>query len=197
MVCSQLFETAGKLSNHACITKTEEEDEDQNEQKYLRNTEKNAEKCEKCDFVGKNATHLNNHVKKMHPIKCSQCESKFTTQHKLRLHLLKEHKIGKDQERCLCSLCGKTLVGRSNFKKHEREKHGIDNIYRKRIVKPLKINCSKCSASFETVSQLNDHATICEDVSHNFTCPSCPLIWCSGPVLNLHLKADHKIQGKL
>ena len=35
---------------------------------------------------------------------------------------------------------------------------------------------------------------ICEDVSHNFTCPSCPLIWCSGPVLNLHLKADHKIQ---
>ena len=44
--------------------------------------------------------------------------------------MLKEHKLTNfNSERCLCSLCGKTLVGRSNFKKHEREKHGIDNIF--------------------------------------------------------------------
>ena len=175
LVCSQMFDTAGKLSNHSCTTKTE--------------------KCSKCDFEAKTVAILNHHVRKMHKedLTCVQCDLKFNTQHKLRLHMLKEHKISKDQERCLCSLCGKTLVGRSNFKKHEREKHGIDNISRKRIVKPLKINCSKCSSNFNSVVELNIHATTCQEVSHNFQCPSCPLTWCSGPVLNLHLKADHKM----
>ena len=61
------------------------------------------------------------------------------------MHMLKEHKMANfNSERCLCSLCGKTLVGRSNFKKHEREKHGIDNIHRKRIIKELKLECPKC-----------------------------------------------------
>ena len=190
LVCSQLFDTAGKLSNHACTTlastqhsKTDDDDSD--------------------DFQivdDKTKTHLNlrkkhkKNKKKNEQLKCSECDLKCSTEHKLRIHMLREHNIGKDRERCLCSLCGKTLVGRSNFKKHEREKHGIDNIFRKRIVKPLKINCSKCSNSFESVSDLNDHAINCQEVSHNFNCPSCPLTWCSGPVLNLHLKSDHKMQ---
>ena len=70
--------------------------------------------------------------------------------HISRMHMLKEHKLTNfNSERCLCSLCGKTLVGRSNFKKHEREKHGIDNIHRKRIIKELKLECQKCFEGFD------------------------------------------------
>ena len=95
--------------------------------------------------------------------------------------MLKEHNMGKDAERCLCSLCGKTLVGRSNFKKHEREKHGIDNIHRKRIIKQLKLECSKCSASgFEDTVKFNQHISECEGISKDFPCPKCDLLWATG-----------------
>ena len=82
------------------------------------------------------------------------------------MHMLKEHKMANfNSERCLCSLCGKTLVGRSNFKKHEREKHGIDNIHRKRIIKELKLECPKCLEGFEDTMELNSHAVECEGMS--------------------------------
>ena len=109
------------------------------------------------------------------------------------MHMLKEHKMANfNSERCLCSLCGKTLVGRSNFKKHEREKHGIDNIHRKRIIKELKLECPKCFEGFEDTVKLNSHTVECEGMSKDFSCPNCDLLWASGPVLNAHLKKDHR-----
>ena len=200
LVCSQLFDTAGKLSNHACTitlntNNTQKTDSDDQQQHCDDDFQIVDDKTKAHHLkLRKKDHHKNNINKKKVQLKCSECDLKCSTEHKLRIHLLKEHNIGKDRERCLCSLCGKTLVGRSNFKKHEREKHGIDNIFRKRIVKPLKINCSKCSMAFESVSDLNVHVIACQEVSHNFSCPSCPLTWCSGPVLNLHLKSDHKMQ---
>ena len=64
-------------------------------------------------------------------------------------------------EKCLCSLCGKTIVGRSNFKKHEREKHGIISATFVKRRKPIKIECSNCSAKFDTAKDLNIHTVQC------------------------------------
>jgi hypothetical protein len=82
--------------------------------------------CELCDFKVKSVTFLMQHVRRVHKgenaLKCSACGEKFESSHRLKVHLWKEHQIGKGNEACLCSLCGKTIIGRSNFKKHERER---------------------------------------------------------------------------
>ena len=49
------------------------------------------------------------------------------------------------------------ISGRSNLKKHEREKHGIDNAKFIRKDRQVKIECSKCSEQFESPLELNEH----------------------------------------
>ena len=181
--CQITFESAKQLSNHGC-TKEQKENVQ--------------ELCHICDEKVKN---LKRHIKMMHEnglkeFDCSECSKKYPTMQKLKSHLLNEHKLEfkKGSERCLCNICGKTLIGRSNFKKHEREKHGIDNIHRKRIVKSLKLECSKCSENFNETIKLNEHAKDCEGQSKNFSCPDCDSTWASGPILNLHMKKDHNMR---
>jgi len=196
-VCEKLFETANQLSSHGCANKSQKENS--------QSQQISSDPEEKCLKTYTNQNGRNNKKRKVKIVKtksetdpiiqsCPECGVKFRTNHKLRMHMLKEHKMANfNSERCLCSLCGKTLVGRSNFKKHEREKHGIDNIHRKRIIKELKLECPKCLEGFEDTMELNSHAVECEGMSKDFSCPSCDLLWATGSVLNAHLKKDHRV----
>ena len=47
------------------------------------------------------------------------------------------------------------------MKKHEREKHGIDNAKFIRKDREVKIECSKCSQQFQSTHALNEHIVIC------------------------------------
>ena len=154
--------------------------------------------CHQCDFKAPNASQLVNHLKQVHEdlkleqFTCSECLEIFENGQDLKLHLWNLHKIGKGQEKCLCSLCGKTIIGRSNFKKHEREKHGIISANFVQRRKPVKIECSKCLQEFKTPTELNQHTIDCLGESKDFSCIDCDLKWANGPVLNIHLKIDHK-----
>ena len=137
--------------------------------------------CDSCDFTTRNPRFLVAHVKNVHKRK--------------KMHLNKEHKMTpKKPEPCLCGICGKTLIGRSNLKKHEREKHGIDNAKFIRKDKLVKIQCKKCTEMFETPLALNEHVIICTNESKKFDCISCDSKWANGHCLNIHLKVDHKMQ---
>ena len=101
------------------------------------------------------------HVKIHSSFTCSECQEECSSSHALKIHLWNLHKVGKGSEKCLCSLCGKTIVGRSNFKKHEREKHGIISATFVKRRKPVKIECSNCSAKFDNAKDLNIHTVQC------------------------------------
>ena len=79
------------------------------------------------------------------------------------------------------------------MKKHEREKHGVDNAKFIRKDRVVKIECSKCSEQFDTPHELNEHTVLCMGESLRFPYISCNSKWASGPVLNMHLKIDHKM----
>ena len=152
--------------------------------------------CEICDYSAKTPKVLIAHVRNIHhkgKLECPECQEMFKSKEHLRIHMVKFHKIAKSRERCLCTLCGKSLMGKSNLKKHEREKHGIDNAKFIRKDRVVKIQCNKCSTNFETCSDLNEHIQECTGESHKFPCIKCDLKWASGSVLNIHLKIDHKI----
>ena len=171
--------------------------EDEEDQPIAKRLKLEAFKCSMCDYCAKSPKQLIAHVKKTHnnskTVTCSYCSDEFKNFQQLKLHVFKEHKGANKQEKCLCTLCGKTLIGRSNLKKHEREKHGIDNAKFIRKDRVIKIECSKCDAKFDSVQDLNEHTIICSGESLKFPCISCSLKWANGPVLNMHLKIDHKM----
>ena len=47
------------------------------------------------------------------------------------------------------------------MKKHEREKHGIDNAKFIRKDREVKIECTKCLQQFQSPHTLNEHIVIC------------------------------------
>ena len=157
--------------------------------------------CDSCDFTTKNPRFLVAHVKNIHKkkkkaLKCSDCHEQFSFVHQLKLHLMKAHKLPpKKPEPCLCGICGKTLIGRSNLKKHEREKHGIDNAKFIRKDKVVKIQCLKCHEQCDNPMELNNHVITCTNESKQFKCTvqGCDSKWASGQCLNVHLKVDHKM----
>ena len=126
-------------------------------------------------------------------ILCRHCDLKFPTKYDLFMHKLHDHgpkvtkKVSDDTEECLCSLCGKTIIGRKKFIRHEKERHGIN-------IKPRKIsdfNCVKCNKSIIEAVEADEHMKECQKVSKNFPCPECDLLWVSGPSLSYHLRKDH------
>ena len=149
-----------------------------------------------ADFDDKEAGESKSDSKK--EIHCRNCGLKFPTKYDLFMHRLQEHKEPKvtktvcDTEECLCSLCGKTIIGRKKFIRHEKEKHGMN-------VKPRKIadfDCAQCNKSISEALEANEHVKECQKVLKNFQCPECDLLWASGPVLSYHLRKDHlKIQN--
>ena len=153
--------------------------------------------CKVCDFVAKSAKALVVHAKKDHKkteqksLVCMECSEECKSSQDLKAHLWNVHKLTKASEKCLCSLCGKTIVGRSNFKKHEREKHGIISATFVQRRKPLKIECPDCSSQHESPKSLNLHMIECSNESKDFSCTECDSKWASGTVLNLHMKIDH------
>ena len=108
---------------------------------------------------------LVSHVKTHNSYTCSECQEECASSQALKIHLWNLHKVGKGSEKCLCSLCGKTIVGRSNFKKHEREKHGIISATFAKRRKEVKIECSKCFANFDTAINLDFHSVQCSGES--------------------------------
>ena len=153
--------------------------------------------CEMCNFRAKNSTIFQTHMKKVHQthsaLTCPECKEVFSSGHTLKVHLWNIHQQGKSSEKCLCSLCGKTIIGRSNFKKHEREKHGIITAAFVQRRKPTKIQCEKCLVNFDSPKSLDEHWIACYGESRDFRCPQCDLYWSSGPSLNAHLKIDHNV----
>ena len=149
-----------------------------------------------ADFDDKEAGESKSDSKK--ESHCRNCGLKFPTKYDLFMHRLQEHKEPKvtktvcDTEECLCSLCGKTIIGRKKFIRHEKEKHGMN-------VKPRKIadfDCAQCNKSISEALEANEHVKECQKVLKNFQCPECDLLWASGPVLSYHLRKDHlKIQN--
>ena len=196
LICKCYFDTKEKLLNHGCANIVTE-DEDIPLSQKVRKLKVTVFKCDMCSFSARNPKFLIAHVKNVHSdsqgFNCDDCDEQFKNFKQLQIHLFKEHKIAKKPEKCLCTLCGKSLIGRSNLKKHEREKHGIDNAKFIRKDKVIKIECTKCNDKFDNVTDLNEHVITCSGESKKFSCPNCELKWASGPVLNLHLKIDHKM----
>ena len=200
LICKCYFDTKEKLYNHGCanVFVNEFPEDLPLSQRKVRKT--SSFKCEMCDFSARNPKLLLAHVKNIHSdssqsLSCTECDQQFSRYRQLQVHMFKEHKIAKKPEKCLCTLCGKSLIGRSNLKKHEREKHGIDNAKFIRKDKVIKIECTKCESKFETPLELNEHIITCIGDAQKFPCylSHCDLKWASGQALNLHLKVDHKI----
>lgn len=201
-VKSEVFETEDIKNEEPSCLDEDDEEEVPIYNKYVKKITRSF-KCSECISTFQTSDRLRFHLLKAHKtigsgvtVQRLPTASVKKADKKLNSKLKKikeKEEDSKGTEMCLCSLCGKTLIGRSNFKKHEREKHGIDNIHRKRIVKPLKMTCQKCSIEFEDLNELNLHVTKCEGDSKEFPCPKCSSTWASGPVLNLHLKKDHKV----
>jgi hypothetical protein len=80
--------------------------------------------CVLCDYSSKNPKLLIGHVKNIHrktkkasKFNCTYCSEQFKSLQHLKIHVFREHKAAyKRQEKCLCTLCGKTLIGKSNGK---------------------------------------------------------------------------------
>ena len=176
LVCKEFFFNRHALMNHGCVTVSSAKyDEDMPLKRFKKKFESFA--CEMCDFSAKNPKFLLAHVKNIHKstktVNCTECDETFKSLQKLRCHMIKMHKESIRQEKCLCTLCGKTLR-RSNLKKHEREKHGVDNAKFIRKDKIVKIQCSKCEESFESAAGLNDHVITCigESRKARGSCPA-------------------------
>ena len=97
LVCQQTFDTAGKLSSHGCasVTKTIIKP------KLVPKNPKDFETfdCSECDFKTFNYSQLVAHEKRhKRENNCDECGLKFTSNAKLKNHLLKEHKLSKDVE---------------------------------------------------------------------------------------------------
>jgi uncharacterized C2H2 Zn-finger protein len=137
LFCKEYFGSKAHLNNHGCASVVPSSALHSNPKPKVSGLKKSSKQvvkrdgqggfsCELCDFKVKSMTFYMQHVRNVHKgenaLKCSTCGENFETSHLLKSHLWKEHKLGKGHEACLCSLCGKTIIGRNNFKKHERER---------------------------------------------------------------------------
>ena len=80
--------------------------------------------CDQCEYSSRNPKLLIAHVKNVHKttkkknsskkFSCTYCSDQFKSLQHLKIHVFREHKAAyKRQEKCLCTLCGKTLIGKT------------------------------------------------------------------------------------
>ena len=108
LVCEKLFDTAIKLSSHGCAIKEQKEnhqaqspssDSESVTPNYLPNCVKklsnqnNSNNLRKRKMITKSLKTDNI----LHT--CSECDVKFKSNHRLRIHMLKEHNVSRDAER--------------------------------------------------------------------------------------------------
>ena len=167
--------------------------EDINNRNYLEETLK-LESDINSDYdpsPSENETYSDSQYTKNHGTVTNEKEV-FKSKDQMNLHMKKRHKtLPKRSAPFLCGLCGKTLIGHHNMRRHERDKHGIQNLKFRRVDRTVRIQCLKCDKNFDNVEILNNHIIECLGEQKDFQCQNCDKTWANGHALNIHMKADH------
>ena len=144
------------------------------------------------DIISQNMKDPETVTNEVEKWKCDKCQSMFKSKDQMNLHMKKKHKpLPKRSAPFLCGLCGKTLIGHHNMRRHERDKHGIQNLKFRRVDRTVKIQCLKCDKTFDKAETLNSHIIECLGEEREFQCQNCDKTWANGHALNIHMKADH------
>lgn len=149
---------------------------------------------------------------------CVKCKCEFSNRQDFIRHLVREHAIPSDHpdnetsEQLVCPICAKPSTNKSNFRRHLRIVHNLDEEVHL-IVKPAnseakKYTCEKCNDKFSKHQEFlkhfyQKHLTISDDALNNLsedepTCPGCSITFSTSNRLYRHLKIYHgiKIKGK-
>lgn len=110
-------------------------------------------------------------------LKCSSCEKQYKRKENLQKHIFKVHRTGeKEFLMKKCELCDK-LLDKVNLKRHMILKHSpvIGE------VREPNVNCTMCSAKFNSISSLNYHKKKVHKLKSNkialtIKCPLCSFI---------------------
>ena len=108
-------------------------------------------KCDSCDKLFFNSTHLKKHINLTQCVKnhnCESCDISFFKAEKLKLHIHIEHK---GNIACKCDSCGKLFLNGTNLKQHITRAHKPrDDIFQSKYLKTIheggrkKYKCHSC-----------------------------------------------------
>lgn len=145
-------------------------------------------------------------------IPCSICDKVFFTEHNLKHHLTKVHKVGDHSFKC--EICGKELVSKTSVRYHYLRVHAkkqfpceyCGKLYA--IPSELKVHvrvhtaekphvCELCGKSFRLRNLLGLHVTRMHERARNFKCTMCPKAFFQKPDLRDHMKSHLNIRDKI
>ncbi|XP_037827375.1 zinc finger protein 732-like isoform X6 [Lucilia sericata] len=145
-------------------------------------------------------------------IPCSMCEKVFYTEHNLKYHLTKVHKVGDFSFQC--DLCGKKLVSKNavlyhNLRVHVEKKYPCEfcgKLYA--IPAELKVHtrihtaekphiCELCGKCFRLRNLLSLHVTRMHTKIRAFKCTMCPKDFLKNTDLRDHMKSHLNIRDKI
>ena len=123
-------------------------------------------KCQLCDYVGKNITHLKNHRRRLHgnmrTYKCNQCDKSYGVNADLNRHKKTVH----ETPVFLCQVCNKSYKSKAGYDDHIKS-HEDD------YVKPI-FNCMMCEKTYSSKIGLANHIKGEHlDMKESFLCAIC------------------------
>ncbi|XP_013141909.1 PREDICTED: zinc finger protein 25-like [Papilio polytes] len=147
-----------------------------------------------CDICGVSVTsesrgsHMRSHMRELRPpaaapaeastptLRCSQCESQFTSRSRLQAHVRRVHLGLKYDKNVVCEMCGKKCTSAASLRYHQRA-HTGERPYA----------CALCPASFAQRAPLRVHART-HSGERPYACHTCGKRFTQKPALNRHYR---------
>ncbi|XP_063545149.1 zinc finger protein 585A-like [Cydia strobilella] len=119
-------------------------------------------------------------------LKCSHCETVFTTMYELSEHQSRAHPLA--VELTMCKFCRKECVGTVMLEKHMQRSHSQElHLY--------KYTCSYCDTTFKHPQRLFAHYFMKHKDIEPYLCKICDIKFRIRKPFTLHIKLKHKSEG--
>ncbi|XP_062542175.1 zinc finger and SCAN domain-containing protein 2-like [Armigeres subalbatus] len=170
-----------KSNENIDFSKDEEEMDIEVQVEKIDSTPSEIFKCTKCKYktIFKNALAIHekrhkqyDHLKGIH-CRHPSCLKVFATKEEFEKHLKEGlHKLH------ICDICGATLKHKYSLEVHLSRHAGT-----------TRFNCSYCSSSFYTKTELQNHVRSIHTTGERWECPKCGSVFKNRKLLNQHLES--------
>ena len=136
-----------------------------------------------CIFVNR---HIINVHKGQTPYQCTLCESSFTKEFGLNMHMKIVHKEEKAIDKIRkCPICEEEFPNSHDLNRHILSVHEGQTPYK----------CTMCESSFAQSFELTHHKkTVHKETKQKIPCPICEVEFSSSSHLNRHILSVHKVK---